>query len=315
MTTTKPDTNTILKNITLKLVPSSIPPCGGEYITSMDQITVITVVIPNDIYDAESGCISSNDKHRLILHRNIEPITESDSLCDIAINKSPISWHNAFVSAIPTFQLLDSRLAKTSIYERVVPNKVDIFSALELCPLDKVKVIIMGQDPYHTVNNNVPVAMGCSFSTRRDSNVPSSLSNIYKEIRRDYPDFKIPHHGDLTSWAKQGILLLNSSLTTIQHAPGAHIGLWNPFIFQVIRLAASKHSGLVFLLWGAKAQKLVSSILSSTKHHFLKCSHPSPFSYSFGSNSFEECGHFKTTNDILEKMKKSKIDWNSINEV
>lgn len=300
-----------LSSLSLKLQPSPLPPNGGEYITEMEQLDIITGVISEyDPTNTESGIIHTTDTFKFVLYRTLSEINNDDSLESICIYKSPISWHSAFMSSIPCIKRIDKRITKDSV--RVVPNKVDIFKAFELCPLENVKVVIMGQDPYYTIIDDEPVAMGCSFSTARHNGLPPSLKNIYIEIKRDYPDFNIPHHGDLTSWAKQGVLLLNASLTTIHNTPNAHAGLWDPFIFQIIRLIASKNKEIVFLLWGRSSQSLISSIISSAKHHFLKASHPSPMAYNKGRTPFEGCGHFKETNMILSKIGKPEINWNTL---
>ena len=175
-----------------------------------------------------------------------------------------------------------------------------IFNAFNLTSFDKVKVVVLGQDPYH----NPGEAMGLSFSVPRDKRVPPSLKNIYKEMVTDI-DFKIPDHGDLTSWAEQGVLLLNAFLTVKHKTAGSHrkIG-WGHFTDAVIKLISEEKEGVVFMLWGNFA-KSKAELIDSNKHLVLQAAHPSPLARGayFGSKHFSQCNNY-----LIEKGKKS-IDW------
>jgi len=184
----------------------------------------------------------------------------------------------------------------------VYPKGADIFNAFNHTPLDKVKVVILGQDPYHGQGQ----AHGLSFSVQKGIAVPPSLKNMYKELAEEFPDYQIPNHGELTSWADQGVLLLNATLTVRAHEPGSHQKRgWEIFTDYVISELAAKKSGLVFLLWGKYAQQK-ESLIDSAKHHILKAAHPSPFS---AYNGFFGSNHFKLANEILVKEGLTPIDW------
>lgn len=187
---------------------------------------------------------------------------------------------------------------------KVYPKREDIFSAFNLTPFENVKVVIIGQDPYHGENQ----AHGLSFSVRKGVKIPPSLKNIYKELNADL-GFKIPSHGDLSSWAKQGVLLLNSTLTVEASKAGSHRDLgWEIFTDKVIELLNTKKEGIVFLLWGSPAQKK-ARILDENKHLILKSVHPSPLSAYrgfFGNN------HFSKTNKFLLKQGKDPISWDIV---
>ncbi len=175
-----------------------------------------------------------------------------------------------------------------------------IFKAFELTPWDKVNVIILGQDPYH----NPGEAMGLCFSVPKDKRVPPSLKNIYKEIHADL-GIEIPDHGDLTNWAQQGVLLLNSILTVEQNTPGSHKSLgWQQFTDAIIKTLSEQKEFLVFMLWGNYA-KSKSTLIDESKHLILKAAHPSPLAR-FG---FAGCRHFSQCNKALEARKLKSIEW------
>lgn len=177
-----------------------------------------------------------------------------------------------------------------------------IFNAFTQTPFDDVKVVLIGQDPYHGPGQ----AMGLSFSVPRGIKPPPSLQNIFKEIRSDLGIPMDPGHGDLTAWARQGLLLLNASLTVRANEPMSHSGIgWMYFTDAVIRTLSDKKDNLVFLLWGRFAQEK-QPLIDETKHAVLKAAHPSPFSADKG---FFGCRHFSKTNELLVKYGKDPIDW------
>ncbi|MGL5092204.1 MAG: uracil-DNA glycosylase, partial [Aeromonas sobria] len=171
--------------------------------------------------------------------------------------------------------------------------------------LDQVKVVILGQDPYHGPNQ----AHGLCFSVLPGVRTPPSLVNIYKELQRDLPDFVTPNHGFLESWAKQGVLLLNTVLTVQAGQAHSHSQLgWETFTDRVIEQINASCQGVVFLLWGAHAQKK-GRFIDRQRHHVLTAPHPSPLSAHRG---FIGCGHFTETNRLLEQQGKSQIEWKSV---
>ncbi len=182
----------------------------------------------------------------------------------------------------------------------IYPPGRQIFNAFSLTPFEKVKVVIIGQDPYHNPNE----AMGLCFSVPKGKRVPPSLRNIYKEINNDI-GIDIPNHGDLTEWAQQGVLLLNSVLTVQHKSPGSHRKYgWQHFTDAVIKCISDQKKGIVFILWGnyAKSKK---SLIDLDKHHILESTHPSPLA----GKAFFGNHHFSKTNTILEEQKKQTINW------
>ena len=182
----------------------------------------------------------------------------------------------------------------------VYPPGGSIFKAFELCPLDRVKVVILGQDPYH----NPGQAMGLSFSVPEGIAAPPSLKNIFKEIESDL-GIKMRGSTDLSPWARQGVLLLIAVLTVRAGAAASHSGLgWQEFTDAVIRTISETRSGVVFLLWGNYA-KTKAPLIDISRHHILTAAHPSPLA----RGAFFGCRHFSRTNGILEHEGKSPIDW------
>jgi uracil-DNA glycosylase len=180
------------------------------------------------------------------------------------------------------------------------PGKM-IFNAFNLTPFDKVKVVILGQDPYHGPGQ----AMGLCFSVPRNVPRPASLLNIYKEINRDL-SIPVANHGDLTNWANQGVFMLNAILTVVESKPGSHANIgWQTFTDNVIRKISDHKEGIIFLLWGNFA-KNKKPLIDATKHFILESAHPSPLA----GNSFQGNGHFSRTNELLLKQGKNAIDWN-----
>lgn len=184
----------------------------------------------------------------------------------------------------------------------VYPPGPFIFNAFNLTDLDQVKVVIIGQDPYHGPNQ----AHGLSFSVQKGVPAPPSLMNIYKEIQNDLGITNIKTKGDLTYWAKQGVLLLNATLTVRANQPNSHAGIgWQRFTDKVIQVLNEQCEHLVFMLWGNFAKEKGMHI-DTKKHLILKAAHPSPFSADKG---FFGCRHFSKTNEYLIKYGKSPIDW------
>lgn len=196
-------------------------------------------------------------------------------------------------------QFVESERAAGKI---IYPPKQDVFNAFSLTPLDKVKVVILGQDPYHGPNQ----AHGLSFSVLPKVKTPPSLVNIYKELATDILDFSIPQHGFLQSWAEQGVLLLNAVLTVEQGQAHSHAKIgWEQFTDAVIQQLSDQCSGLVFLLWGSHAQKK-GAVIDTQKHHVLTAPHPSPLSAYRG---FFGCKHFSKANQLLQHQGKTPINW------
>ncbi|WP_460764521.1 uracil-DNA glycosylase [Lysobacter fragariae] len=184
---------------------------------------------------------------------------------------------------------------------RIFPPGPQIFAALDATPFDAVKVVVLGQDPYHGAGQ----AHGLCFSVQPGTAVPPSLDNIYKEIQRDLGIVR-PDHGCLTPWARQGVLLLNAVLTVEEGRAGAHQGKgWEGFTDHIVDALNREREHLVFLLWGSYAQAK-GKVIDARRHLVLKAPHPSPLSAHRG---FIGCGHFSATNAYLARHGQAPIDW------
>jgi uracil-DNA glycosylase len=221
------------------------------------------------------------------------------------INIEP-SWKNILLEEFQKdyFSLLTTYVKK-QVTEGVTiyPAGPLIFNAFAQTPFDKVKVVILGQDPYH----NPGEAMGLCFSVPRLVKIPPSLKNVYAEIERDL-NVKMPTHGDLTSWATQGVFLLNAILTVEKNKPASHhhIG-WQTFTDAVISIISAQHQHVVFMLWGnyAKSKK---PLIDQSRHLVLEAAHPSPLA----RNAFSGCRHFSKANAYLIQNHKTPINWEQL---
>ncbi len=184
---------------------------------------------------------------------------------------------------------------------KVYPPPKEVFRAFDLCPFDKVKVVILGQDPYHGAHQ----ANGLCFAVHKDIPIPPSLRNIFKEIKSDL-GYDPKSNGDLTRWAEQGVLLLNATLTVRASTPGSHQGKgWEEFTDAAIRALSERREHLVFILWGNYAKKK-GAVIDRSKHLVLESAHPSPFSADSG---FFGSKHFSQTNKYLKEHGEKEIDW------
>lgn len=201
-----------------------------------------------------------------------------------------------YMAALKTFLLAEKQAGQV-----IFPKGDEIFNAFNTTPFDRVRVVIIGQDPYHGPGQ----AHGLSFSVRRGVRVPPSLQNIYKEISAEF-GCPIPAHGDLSGWARQGVLLLNATLTVREAQAGSHQNKgWEDFTDAAIRAVNDRHDHVVFLLWGSYAGKK-GAFIDRKRHLVLTAPHPSPLSAHRG---FLGCGHFKQANDYLQQHGFAPIDW------
>ena len=213
------------------------------------------------------------------------------------------SWRTALAGEFikPYWHDLTKNVKQAYQTTTVYPPPKQIFTALDLCPLPSVKVVILGQDPYHGPGQ----AHGLAFSVQAGVTIPPSLQNIYKELQTDV-GFITSQSGNLTDWAKQGVLLLNTTLTVIAGQPLSHQGLgWEQFTNAIITEVGQQTKPLVFMLWGKYAQSKREHI-NETKHLVLTASHPSPLSAHRG---FYGCKHFSQCNTFLEKTGQTPIQW------
>ncbi len=213
------------------------------------------------------------------------------------------SWKEALKDEFssPYFSELKYFLLEERKRYKIFPPGGKIFAAFDHTPFHKAKVILLGQDPYHGPGQ----AHGLCFSVNQGVAKPPSLVNIFKELQADL-GIPIPAHGNLSSWAKQGVLLLNATLTVRAHQAGSHQNKgWEIFTDAAIRALSEKRNGLIFLLWGSYAQAK-KKIIDVGRHHVLEAPHPSPLSASRG---FFGCRHFSATNNILKANGKDEVNW------
>lgn len=217
--------------------------------------------------------------------------------------KLEASWKNALKAEFekPYFHALTEKVRTAYLAGGVYPPPRFVFNALDLCPFENVRVVILGQDPYHGAGQ----AHGLSFSVPEGVRIPPSLQNIYKEIASDLGK-SVPTSGNLEHWATQGVLLLNATLTVENSKPASHQGWgWETFTDAIIKTVSDNKEHVVFLLWGnyARAKK---SLIDETRHLILEAPHPSPFSAHTG---FLGCRHFSKANQYLESHQLKAIDW------
>ena len=201
----------------------------------------------------------------------------------------------------PYFETLAAFLKEEKAKHTVIyPPGSLIFQAFNMTPFDRVKVVVLGQDPYH----NPGEAMGLCFSVPKGIRIPPSLQNIYKELQND-AGVSIPSQGDLSRWAENGVFLLNAMLTVEKNKPGSHQSIgWQLFTDRVIQLLSEKRQGLVFLLWGNFARKK-AGLIDASRHLILEAAHPSPLA----KGAFFGCKHFSKANAYLQSQGKSPVDW------
>jgi len=213
------------------------------------------------------------------------------------------SWKSALKDEFEKeyFKELTTKVKDSYLSKSVFPPPKLVFNAFALCPFDQVKVVIIGQDPYHGKGQ----AHGLSFSVPDGVKVPPSLQNIYKEIKADLGK-NLPTSGNLERWAKEGVLLLNATLTVFESNAGSHQGWgWENFTDAVIKKVSDEKEGVVFMLWGRFAQNK-ESLIDGTKHLILKAPHPSPLS---AYNGWFGSKHFSQANEYLKSKGEEPIDW------
>lgn len=215
------------------------------------------------------------------------------------------SWKQALADEFerPYFRDLRTFLQAEKAAGKVIyPPGSLIFNAFNSTPFDKVRVVILGQDPYHGAGQ----AHGLCFSVQHGVKPPPSLVNMYKELKDDIAGFEIPNHGCLQKWTEQGVFLLNAILTVEANKPASHQKQgWEEFTNAVIQKLSKEREGLIFILWGNFAQQK-AVLIDESKHTILKAAHPSPFS---AYNGFFGCKHFSKTNEILKAREEREIDW------
>tara|TARA_R110001599_G_scaffold306590_1_gene513112 strand:- start:552 stop:1283 length:732 start_codon:yes stop_codon:yes gene_type:complete len=232
-----------------------------------------------------------------------EVISDEWSVEKVASNPPP-SWEAVFESAVDEIKdIADILEAETA---RRLPDNRNLFRIFNLVPLNKVRVVLFGQDPYHTVlPDGKTLAVGMSFSVPREAPIPSSLKNIFKELQNSVAGFRTPSNGDLTPWATKGVFLLNTCLTVREGEAGCHKEIWFGFIKKVINAILHANPNTIFVLWGKKAQNMKKII--GERAMCLETSHPSGLSSYRG---FIGCNHFNLINEYLVSKGDTPIDWN-----
>jgi uracil-DNA glycosylase len=234
-----------------------------------------------------------------------KPKLEEWDLAEIIANYVPAGWRDIFERSSEERKVIAEILTEKEVpkYKELYPAKEKLYAAFELVPLSRVKVVIIGQDPYPQPGK----AQGLSFSiSPQDRHLTGSLHNIFKELKSEYPDYEIPKHGDLRPWARQGVLLLNMALTVPPGGRNApHLGVWKPFLVKTLTGISQYNRDIIFVLWGNKAQSIRQYVGQCP---VLVAGHPSPEAVNRGGD-FPTCGHFKAINKLLEERGEEPIDW------
>ncbi len=228
---------------------------------------------------------------------------KNDKKSNLIFPRLYTDWNSALKEEFQKGYFIDLKLFLIDEYRNnvVYPEKIDLLNAYNLTHFKDVKVVILGQDPYHGKKQ----AHGLCFSVTKETKIPPSLINIYKELKDDL-NIPIPKHGNLESWAKQGVLLLNTTLSVRDSEPLSHQNKgWENFTDQSIIRLSEERNGLIFLLWGSHARSK-KKLIDSTKHEILEAPHPSPLSAYRG---FLGCKHFSKTNEFLLAKNESPINW------
>ena len=250
----------------------------------------------------------NHNKPKMLKLHVVPAIQESWTVADVAKRAPPRGWEEVFDYAMPELESISETIERQRKMYRLCPQQKDLFRAFDLTSFQRVKVVILGQDPYPQVlPNGIPRATGLSFSVRKGDMIPSSLQNIYRELRNDVSSFKQPEHGCLEGWARQGILFLNTALTVQEGKASAHVNVWQGFTRKVIRRIVEHDEDVVFVLWGGFAQKM-SGVIGSAVTIFT-AAHPSGKS---AENGFFGCKHFSLINEHLVKKGYTPIDWNDL---
>ncbi|CAG0891096.1 unnamed protein product [Darwinula stevensoni] len=251
----------------------------------------------NSTFDEEQLERMENNKITALIRRQVKL---TPALCE-NIGRS---WFKALEPEFnkPYFVKLSEFLVSERSKSKVFPPENQVYSWSTHCAINEVKVVLLGQDPYH----NPGQAHGLAFSVPTGVDPPPSLLNIFKELKSDIEGFEVPDHGNLTGWAQQGVLLLNAGLTVRAFCANSHKEAgWSHFTDAVIKCLSSQKQPIVFLLWGSFAQQK-QSLIDTKVHHVLKCPHPSPLSAHRG---FLGCAHFSKANQLLRKSGRKCINW------
>ncbi len=246
----------------------------------------------------------STEQHSQIKKQKIDIDDENNVYESDMLKSIPISWQPILKDEFKKdyFKTITRKVTEDRKKNTVYPPMESVFSFLK-CDINDIRVVIIGQDPYHGVNQ----ACGLAFSVSKTVKIPPSLRNIYQELKSDLQDFTVPSHGDLSSWVTKGVFLLNAALTVRSASPNSHKEYgWYSFTDAIIKIINELCENVVFMLWGAFAEKK-QSMIDKKKHLILISTHPSPFSAHKG---FLGCKHFSKANLYLTEKNKGAINWN-----
>ncbi|MNK57201.1 Uracil-DNA glycosylase [compost metagenome] len=244
---------------------------------------------------------------RFSMTRDDEPDFTSYTISQLVKTKKPYGWEKVFEEGQMELNNIGEILDRIEHMNgiRCFPARNDIFKAFDLTALSDVKVVVVGQDPYHdTYFNGIPRAQGLSFSSPRGAPIPPSLKTIYKELNRMNPDYIHPTHGDLEYWAQQGVLMLNMCLTVDPGKPNSHKKIWYEFLNVVCKAINIANPNCIYLCWGKKSQDIAQ--MAGSKSIILTAGHPSPLNR---NNDFVGCDHFNIANQLLISNGRNPIDW------
>lgn len=246
----------------------------------------------------------------IIVQRD-EQYNNDKTLVEYVKDEPPMNWDNLFQENMDCIENAQG-IIYSKYGKEYYPLLHNVFRIYDLCPLDTVKVVILGQDPYFSTNpvTRQPQANGIAFSTNRGCPVQPSLRNIYKELYSEYPEFQIPNHGDLTKWVQQGVLLINTCLTVKPYVAGSHGKVWIPLIWKTMERITKKNRKCIYLLWGRPAQTFEQRLPGS--HILIKTTHPSPLSATRAGRdvpAFMGSSCFLKVNEELVKQGKEPVDW------
>lgn len=241
------------------------------------------------------------------LQQNVEPTDYKEHANRLGIEESWLAFLKPTSAQISHLSQITDRVDRERRLVTIYPPKENVHRWSRLCGPSSVRVVIIGQDPYHDGS-----ACGIAFGTTRDRHAPPSLVTVFRELSRTVPNFRIPESGCLDAWGRQGVLLINTVFTVIKDRPGSHGDLgWQLLSDRVVQALSEQRDGLVFMLWGLHAQKK-EYLIDSTKHLILRSSHPSPKAQG-AKNPFVGNNHFVLANEYLSKQG-SKVDWNVLGE-
>lgn len=303
------EVNELISSINVKCKYTKKQPCGGLFIDvdNMDELTRKTYVRTNNTADNYKetyvGTISTNI--RIFIRTPI--VTISNNFHDIFTKQYPPSWYLLFSRAHEQLTTIAQWLGRVT----TLPSPKDVLRPFSLCPLNKVKVVIIETKPFNKLINNNSLANGLAYSTNRGMPLQMATKAIYRELEREYEihgskPFETPDHGDLSCWGRRGVLLLNMALTTELSVDNPHKDIWIPFIKVVIEVICKSNPFVVFMLWGRTPEQIKSFVKG--KHVSLMASHPA--AQSGGKNDrFDGCDHFFKANQLLEKAKLKPINW------